>query len=281
MRFRMVACDIDGTILDDNECLNERTASALRSCIARGMIVTLVTARRPKSAIPIARRIDPDITLICSDGAMILDLGSGRLLHSFPMPKDAALRLVDRLHARGYAAFVSRPILDDPHVFYQLASEDPVALDYIRRLGTQALCVSSLEKAMTWEPTRVSAHGDEAGLMAVAGELKGELTAHVIHDPYQGGHWIHAVSSGCDKAAALDLLARRLAVAPGEVVAFGDNYNDAPMLNYAGLGVAMGNAVAALKCVADLVTARHDQGGVAQVLERLLEGADPRGPGGT
>jgi len=276
MPYRMVACDIDGTIVDLDGPVSSRTKSTLRTCVTRGMTVVLVTGRRSNSALPIARDIDPTVMLISNDGATVLEPGTSRLLHSFSIPRPTALRLVQLMHAQGYAAFVTRPTPEHPEILYQLESRYAMVREYMRILGTQAMRVSCLEEAMTWDPAKIAAHGEREELQALAAQFKGELTCHVTYDPYLGGHWLQAVSGECDKAIALRLLAGSLGIETEQIVAFGDNYNDAAMLRLAGLGVAMGNAVDELKAAADLIAPRHDEDGVAHILELILEGVDPR-----
>jgi Cof subfamily protein (haloacid dehalogenase superfamily) len=207
----------------------------------------------------IARDAGIEGTAICSNGGLLLDLGTGAMLKQRLLATDVAIGLVHGLReqvpgivfAVEYEAFAHEP------GFAAWGWEPPE--------GTRvADAVELLADPATKLILRHADHEVEA-IAAVARELVGSAATVVA----SGSHAVEVTAAGVNKAAALAELAEELEIVAADVVAFGDYPNDAPMLAWAGHGVAVANAHAEVLAVADEVTASNDEDGVALVLERL------------
>jgi Cof subfamily protein (haloacid dehalogenase superfamily) len=259
LRRRLAAIDLDGTLLRPDGTLSERSRSALDRARAAGIRVVLVTARGPRSVRVLAADLGLDGSAICSNGAIILDLGSGEVVRTQPLATEVAARLVRELRSRL------------PGILFAAESEE--------------IALEPGFAAWEWEPPAGTRYGDGLELVAepvaklivrhdthaleavaeAARELAGADAAVTIPGPWT----VEISAAGVSKAAALAELCAELGVSRDEVVAFGDYPNDLPMLEWAGHAVAVANAHPTVLAAADEVTASNADDGVALVLERL------------
>ena len=242
----------DGTVSD-------RTRAAIAGARAAGMTVVIVTARGPMSVSDVARDAGIDGTAICSNGALLVDVGTRKIVKQRLLETDVAIELVHGLRERVPGIVFA--------VEHEAFAHEPgfSAWDWEPPEGTRvADAVDLLADPATKLILRHAGHEVEA-IAAVARELVGGAATVVA----SGSEAVEVTAVGVNKAAALAEIAEELGVAAADVVAFGDYPNDAPMLAWAGLGVAVANAHAEVLAVADEVTASNDEDGVALVLERL------------
>jgi Cof subfamily protein (haloacid dehalogenase superfamily) len=257
--FRLAGIDLDGTLLRSDGTVSDRSRTAIGKARAAGVTVVIVTARGPMSVHDIAREAGIGGTAICSNGGLLLDLDTGAIAKQRLLETDVAIGLVHALReqvpgivfAVEYEAFAHEP------GFSAWGWEPPE--------GTRvADAVELLADPATKLILRHADHEVEA-IAAVARELVGGAATVVA----SGSHAVEVTAAGVNKAAALAEIAEELGIEAAEVLAFGDYPNDAPMLAWAGHGVAVANAHAEVLAVADEVTASNDEDGVALVLERL------------
>ena len=259
--FRLVATDLDGTLLRSDGSVSDRTRSALHDAREAGVEVTLVTARAPhwlKAALDTfhfeARYA------VCSNGAIVHDFDRGApFLHS-PLESDVSRRIVERLReaAPGVAFACERESRSfrEPHYVPLWATpgmEGP-------RTDALEFVAEPVSKLVAQHPTLTQ----EELYALVAGICGEEATATI-----SGAVLVEISAAGVTKAYALAALCEELGIAAAEVVAFGDMPNDIPMLEWAGRGIAVENAHPDVVAVADEVTASNDDDGVALVLEAL------------
>jgi Cof subfamily protein (haloacid dehalogenase superfamily) len=256
---RLAGIDLDGTLLRSDGTISDRSRAAIRGARAAGMTVVIVTARGPVSVTDIARDAGIDGTAICSNGGLVVDLGAGKIVKQRLLQTDVAIRLVRGLREQvpGIVFAVEHEAFAHEPGFAAWGWEPPA--------GTRvADAVELLADPAAKLILRHADHEVEA-IAAVARELAGDAATVVA----SGSEAIEVTAAGVNKAAALAEIAEELGIDAADVVAFGDYPNDAAMLAWAGLGVAMANAHAEVLAVADEVTASNDEDGVALVLERL------------
>ena len=256
--IRLVATDLDGTLLPSGHAIPERTLDAIRRVQDAGALVVPVTARPPRSVGGVAREFGIRGSAICGCGAFLYDLDSDRVIESRAIPSGAALEYVAAL----------RSVL--PGVVFGAQR----GLDYFREHGyptivaPEFVTVASIDE-VTADPVNVlvAKHPtmSHAEVFDVASALPRREGTTVLSTGL-----CELVAEGVSKASALEALCARLGIARQEVAAFGDLPIDAPMLAWAGQGVAMGNARDDVKAHADEVAPTNDEEGVAVVLERLL-----------
>jgi Cof subfamily protein (haloacid dehalogenase superfamily) len=259
--FRLVATDLDGTLLRSDGTVSARTRAALAATRAAGVEVVLVSARGPRGVQEVADDTGLSGTAICSNGAIVLDLATGEIVRERPIETEMAVRLVRALRERlpGILFAVERKAFAHEPGFAAWNWTPPAdtrVADAVELLGEPA----------TKLILRHEQHEVEV-VAAVARELAGEQASISIAGP-----WVVEVSSaGVDKAAALAEVCETLRIDAAAVVAFGDHLNDVPILAWAGHAVAVANAHPDTIAVADDVTASNDDDGVAVVLERLFQ----------
>lgn len=258
---RLVAIDLDGTLLRSDGTVSNRTRRALAAVRAHGMTVVLVSARHPTGLAEVATAAGVRGLAICSNGASVLDLDTGSLLRVRSIETDVAIRLVTALRERApgvlFAVEVRAEIAFE-HGFSAWDNWEPPE-------GTRY--ADALE--LVAEPVvRVICRHEDCALDVLAAlvtEVVGETASVVIP-----GAWTVEVSAaGVNKATALAELCHELGIDASEVLAMGDYPNDLPMLAWAGRAVAVANAHPDVLAAADEVTASNDDDGVALVLERL------------
>ncbi len=267
---KMVATDVDGTLLDEWERVTPRTRTAVAALIADGVPFVLATGRPPRWIDPVIEGLGFPPLCVCGNGAVIYDSAADRILHTSTLDVEslawiadlaervlpgcglAAERVGRSAHDAATPQFVSSPEYehawlnpDDTQVSRQEVISAPAIKMLIRLRGTP-----SAEMQSALEP-----------------HLAGR--ADITYSTNNG--LIELSAPGITKAAGLSVVAERLGVDPAAILAFGDMPNDVPMLRMAGHGVAMGNAHPEALAAADEITASNSEDGVARVLERWWE----------
>jgi Cof subfamily protein (haloacid dehalogenase superfamily) len=264
--YKLLALDLDGTILGPALDIKPEVARAITAAQARGVRVTLATGRMFGSTVPYARQLDIHDPLICYQGALIRDPITGEIYQHVVAPGNLAAEAIVMLQERDIfviayieerlCAAERRPELDlylqwHPQGIEVVIDSDLAAMA-AAHAPTKLLFVADTE-VVERETARLAAHF--AGRLSVVRShaLFGELTA-----------------LGISKGAALAALAARLGVPREQVVAIGDHENDLPMIEWAGLGLAMGNAIPAVRAAASAIIPPVEEAGVAWAIERYI-----------
>lgn len=266
MRFRVVASDIDGTLLRSDGSLAPRTKAVLDRIVAGGSTFVLATGRPPRWVHPIAEMTGHQGLAVCSNGAMVIDLVDERVVDQ---------RLHQRLTALA-AADAIRAILPDASFAVDGPSGFGHTPGYKAALahGREAR-EAPLEKLLDGQLTKImfrhpAMDVDLLGaLIAAIGDLA-TVTYGSMGDDLGPNSLIELMPFGVTKADALERIAHHFDASQPDVIAFGDMPNDVDMLAWAGHGVAMDNAHPVTKQAADEITSSNDDDGVAVVLEREL-----------
>jgi len=259
-RIRLVASDLDGTLLRSDDSVSERTLEALARTVEAGIRFVLVSARSPGWLAPEAARLGLDGIGICSNGAVVYDYEAGRVLIHRPLEPETARELVYGLRREApgvvfgcerLSGFVAEP------AYRSLFRPS----DSIPRADALAFVREPVTKLVLQHPDL-----SQAELHALAGDFAGSQ----VEVSYSGAGLVEIAAAGVTKGSALAELCEELGIASSETIAFGDMVNDVSMLEWAGRGIAVANAHAEVLAVADEVTASNDEDGVALVLEQLL-----------
>jgi hypothetical protein len=265
--IRLIALDIDGTLVDEDLALADHTVSVIRRAVRRGIHVSLVTGRMTSSAVRFAEILQLTDPVVGYQGALIREMPQrsdsvGRLLVHRPMRPEVARAAVSWSRDRGL----------DPHINHLerlvLRADDPRVDDYSAFLGTRATRVPDLIGWIQRPTTKIVAVGPEglpARLLEEArAAFAGRADATVAHPRF-----LEFVAPGVSKGAAVRWLAGRAGIPLGHVLAIGDQLNDLEMLAAVGHGTAMPSAPDALVHVARYVAPPLAETGAAQVIERL------------
>ncbi|MEV0554361.1 HAD family hydrolase [Streptomyces sp. NPDC050597] len=260
--YRLVATDLDGTLLRSDDTVSERTREALAAATVAGAAHLVVTGR----AVPWTRHILDELgyegLAVCGQGAQLYDAGAHRLLTSVTLDRQVAGLALAKIEAEvgPLALAASRDGIDGDVLIgpgYRVLGQ----LEAVPFTDVSELWAAPLTKMYIQHPELTD---DE--LTAAARAAAGGLVSVVM----AGEGIVEILPLGLSKATGLSLAARRLGVKAADTIAFGDMPNDIPMFAWSAHGVAMANAHEELKAVADEMTLSNEADGIAVVLERLL-----------
>ncbi|WP_127530587.1 Cof-type HAD-IIB family hydrolase [Paenibacillus kobensis] len=265
--YKLIAIDIDDTLLNDELAVTEGTKQAMAAAIEQGVLVTLATGRMYASARQIASQIGLNVPIITYQGSLVKTLLEGEVLYERSVPTEDAKRLDEYCVAH--------------NLHLQLYVDDVL---YVREDNDKAKRYSQLSKIpYVVEPdfasllnkpqTKMLIIDDPDLLDRVAEELK-PLIGERVHITKSKAHYLEFTHKEGTKGHALRFLAEHIGCTAEQAIAIGDAWNDREMIEAAGLGVAMGNALPALKEIADFVTLSNNEEGVRHVIEKfVLSGA--------
>jgi Cof subfamily protein (haloacid dehalogenase superfamily) len=275
--IRLVAIDLDGTLLDSRWHLPSANRDAIRAAVGAGVEVAIVTGRRYDFARPILDLLPCPVTAIVSNGAIVRTSdGVTRLRHLLPRAVAREVLGAARAYRDGAALIFDRP-RDGQVVFERIDWAHPSRRGYAERNRAFIVEVDPIESALTEDPIQVMFNGGVGPMRDLAGLLRAlpdpdRFTVAVTEYVERDFSLVDVLPAGCTKGATLAEWARRHGYARDEVMAIGDNLNDLEMLDAAGLPVVMGNAVPALLGRGWPVTASNDEAGVAEALARFVPG---------
>jgi Cof subfamily protein (haloacid dehalogenase superfamily) len=264
MSYRLIAMDLDDTLLTDELTVTEPTVQAMKDAIALGVHITIATGRMFDSAQKIARQVGLNVPIITYQGSLIKNLMDEEVLYERSVPVDVAAEVYEyclkhSLHLQSY-------IDDKLHT--------PDDNDKIRAYARQSNIPYTIEpdfKKITSHPkqTKLIIIDEPAKLDAILPELKAHFgkRAHITKSKPNYLEFMHPEGT---KGHALRFLAAHYGIPMEETIAMGDAMNDHEMVEAAGLGVAMANAVPALKEIADFITFSNNDDGVKHVIDKFV-----------
>ncbi len=268
--IRLIAIDIDGTLLDPHKRLTERTREAVWAAQAAGIIVTLATARRYGNSRQFADELGLTGPLVTYDGALTVAHPQRTILAQQPLAADVAQQaeeiiarhrlqpIIHHFTSEAEQTWAGMPDLDHPELLSYF--ED---YPHIRRMPISELCIGHPA------PLRIIAFGSNEAFAPILPELATLNCAwYTIQRGNYGTGELAVMNKECTKADGVLALARYLNIQCSQIMAIGDNINDLEMLQTVGWGVAMGHAPALVREVADAVTASNREDGAALAIER-------------
>ncbi len=273
--IRLLAIDIDGTLLSSKFQISQANLDALRRAHEAGIEVMLVTGRRHAFALPIADQFGFDLWLISSNGAVTKSRG-GELFHRDLLPCDTAVQLCHSM----------KEFRGNTVVTFDKEGKGAIVLEHMDELNLSIQrwleknmefieFVIPLEKALTTDPVQAMFCGTvermrEAVQALAASGLAERITVLRTEYPVRDLCIVDVLNQGCSKGHALERWAKNRGIERSQVMAIGDNYNDVEMLEFAGLPVIMGNASEELKGRGWTVTSSKAESGVAAAIDQVL-----------
>jgi hydroxymethylpyrimidine pyrophosphatase-like HAD family hydrolase len=291
--YRLLALDIDGTLLRRDKSLSPRTREALKAARAAGVHVVLVTGRRYPAARGVAERLDGWTELVLHNGALIVEAGShaaeaaappglgatpdgALILHRCLLPRELARRAIRAGRAAGVDPVVHAGRCGEGRLLVEGLNPSNTLLAYYLDKSHQDVSVVDDLLGLDDDPVQVMFGGAIADmerlLPGLAAELGGEAAIERTVYPDSGVGLLDVLAAGVGKRQAVEFLQRRFGVEASETIAIGDNWNDREMLLAAGLGLVMGNADDGLRALGLPVLPTNDEDGVAVAVERHLLG---------
>lgn len=269
-KIKVLILDIDGTIAGKSNQISNQVKEAIQKAQAKGIKVGLATGRMYCSALKFHEDIGADLPIISYNGAWMQNpLNSEILLHQ-PIQKDIAYSLLSYLRKKQEDSDLEIHLYFDDQLYVEKFTENTDY--YIKRSGTGVNLVDDFTALLHNHPTKLLAISDDSELISwLLNDLKQHYSERDIYVTQSNPVYLEATYAGVNKGATVKYLVEKvLGLSADEVMTIGDNFNDYAMLEYAGIGVAMGSAPLAVQKIADIVTATVEEDGVAQTIAQLL-----------
>lgn len=284
--IRLLAIDIDGTLLNSKFQVTPENVAALHRAHERGVEIALVTGRRHKFALPVAEQLGVPVMMISSNGAVTRSLAD-ETFHRDLMPAETARRLCRKMER-----FTDRLVFTFDHerkgclALQSMENFSGSIFGWIQKNREYIECVKPIENCLTEDPIQAMFCGPfeamrevqaalyETGMahdVALApGHSPGQCTVLRTEYPARDLAILDVLNAGCSKGTALARWAEHRGIARDQVMAIGDNHNDREMLEFAGVPVIMGNACEELRANGWHITCTHDEHGVARAVEQFI-----------
>jgi Cof subfamily protein (haloacid dehalogenase superfamily) len=262
MRIDLIALDLDGTLLDADESISQRNRSAIRRALDAGVRVVLVTGRGVDLPIKLSRELGLNLPVICCHGALTKDFGANRTLTHLPLQLQYAKPMVEFAEHNGLSLAI---YLEE---FFWRLEGSRVYMDDMTGPGWKE--AKTFGDVLHSAPTFIRFLGTDS-VEAMRREF-GDWPLNFHYETWGDFVECAVLNRDASKKNALARLCADFQIVPDRVLAVGDSRNDVPMLRWAGVGVAMGNALPEVKESVRYVTASNVEDGVAVAIERFALG---------
>ena len=256
----LIALDLDGTLLTAGDEISPANRAAIRDSLAAGVRVVLVTGRGADTPAHIARDLGLNLPVICCHGALTKDFASGKVLGHIPVPLQYAKPMIEFAEQNG----LDTAVYLEEH-FHRVEGTHPY-MDDMR--GPNWLDVPSFAQILHSAPTFIRFLGHDA--VTAIRETFSDCPVHFKYETWGDFEELAVTSMEATKKNALVRLCDDLQISRANVLAVGDSRNDVPMLRWAGIGVAMGNALPEVKSAVKYVTDTSEEDGVAAAIRRYV-----------
>ena len=263
MAIKLVAVDMDDTLLDGTLQVSPRTCEAICKAQKQGVVVTIATGRMFTSVLPFAEQLNIQAPVITYNGGMIRYPISKEIIFHKTIEADVAGKVVELFRQRGW--YLQSYMNDELYVVERCEK----ARSYERLSGIQAVAVGAEFYSMKHEPTKMLTIAEPHQIQEIQRIINKEFSGKIVAATSKA-NYLELTHPSVNKGHALSVLAEKLNISRVEVMAIGDSNNDYPMIEYAGFGVAMGNASDRVKAIAQAVTAHNNAHGVAEAIEKYV-----------
>lgn len=275
MSIRLIALDLDGTLINSRWEISERDRRALADTFERGIQIVVVTGRRPLSAAPYVAQIPCPVTTITSNGALVRT-PEGEVVYQDFLPREVAHQALEVTHEyRPYTVAIFHvPGRGQVTMQDNAFTEGPLGW-YVRTSLDHLLLVPDLKAVVTSDPVQLMMGGPQGRIEPAEILLRDSPVGPSVEltwtkYPARDIAILDIMNRGCSKGRALKFWATRASITPNEIMAIGDNFNDLEMLEFAGLPVLMGNYCAGLDRPGWAITSSSDENGVATAIETYV-----------
>ncbi len=268
--IQLLVLDIDGTIAGRSNDIREPVKQAIRSARTKGIQVAIATGRMYCSALRFHEAVGSTLPLLAYQGAWIQDPATQQLYRHLPLSRTSAEQLLDYFESEALRSLLSVHFyINDQLYVREITNETKI---YAERANIQPQAVGDLRKVVASEPTKILALSDDTAIIdQLWGSLRQQYTPAELYLTKSVATFFEATHPAANKGAAVRYLAEELlGLEARNVMAIGDNFNDLEMLQYAGLGIAMGNAPAAVQEVAQWVAPSVEEDGAATAIEAFV-----------
>ncbi|XGV95350.1 MAG: Cof-type HAD-IIB family hydrolase [Leptolyngbya sp. BL-A-14] len=268
--IKLLVLDIDGTIAGVSNDIRQPVVGAIRAAQAKGIQVAIATGRMYQAAVRFHQAIGSTLPLMAYQGALIQNPTNQEVYRHWTVPKPLVLQLLDHFEQPELRSLLSVHFYINDQLYVREIT--PETKEYAERSGVTPHAVGDLRTALTTEPTKVLALSDDTDLITtLLGTLRGRYTPAELYLTKSVATFFEATNPLVSKGTAVRYLAEdHLGLKAENVMTIGDNFNDVEMIQYAGVGIAMGNAPEAVQALADWVAPDVEDDGVAVAIETFL-----------
>ncbi|MEP0915220.1 Cof-type HAD-IIB family hydrolase [Leptolyngbya sp. DQ-M1] len=268
--IRLLVLDIDGTIAGKSNHIREPVLETIAAAQKRGVQVAIATGRMYRSALRFHQAVGSTLPLIAYQGAWIQDPMTQQILRRWSVPRAQLSELLDYFEQPKLRELLSIHFYIDDDLYVRAMT--PETITYVERSGITPIVVGDLRSTLQMETTKVLALSDDIALIdSLLGSLQKQYTPAELYLTKSVATFFEATNPAANKGAAVKYLAEELLnLKPENVMAIGDNFNDLEMIQYAGIGIAMGNAPEAVQQIAQWVAPPVEVDGAAIALEKFL-----------
>lgn len=274
-KIKLIALDLDGTLLNRSHEMSERTVNAVRSAYKKGYHIVVCTGRRYASSLPHLNTLECTDEVILDNGIIIKDTRTGRTIYSKYMDAEIYRKLMKEVRSTGLPPVVITDEYPEKDIFVEpFKDANPYHRDFVELNMQYCRIVNNLDDPPADKVIQLAIFQEYQTLLKVESILKKSvehlIDCFTIRAIRYMGSSLELVPKGSSKWKALAFLLNLKGISAGETLAIGDDVNDIEMLSNAGYGVAMANAFDEVKTAADYVAADRDEDGAAAVIEKLL-----------
>lgn len=268
--IQLLVLDIDGTIAGKSNQIRQPVLQAIRRVQAKGIQVAIATGRMYCSALRFHQEINSTLPMLAYQGAWIQDPATEKIYQHLPLSCTSAKQLLDYFESESLRSLLSVHCYINDQLYVREITEETQL--YAQRAGIVPLAVGDLRTALTTEPTKLLALCEDTAIIdQLLGSLRQQYTPAELYLTKSVATFFEATNPNANKGAAVRYLAEEiLGLSAQNVMTIGDNFNDLEMLEYAGLGVAMGNAPDEVQAIANWVAPSVEQDGAAAAVEAFL-----------
>lgn len=265
----LIALDLDGTLLTDKKEISEQTKQTILKAMKAGHIVVIATGRPHRASINYYHSLELDTPMVNFNGALIHHPSDDKwdVLHN-PMPIRTAHKIIEACYDLNVHNILAE-VKDN--VYLDQYDEDIINI-FQSTQNDPPFTIGSLKNELKEDPTSILIHPKEENIHEIRAHLDGYHAELIEHRKWGAPlNIIEIVKKGMNKAVGLQKVAYYFNIPEERIIAFGDEDNDLEMIEYAGVGVAMGNAIDELKAVAKHVTGSNEEDGIGVFLEEYLK----------
>lgn len=267
MKKHLIVLDLDGTLLTDEKTISPFTAQTLHKAREAGHEVMIATGRPYRASAPYYHQLKLQTPIVNFNGAYVHHPINTKwqAVHS-PIDMSVVHDVVDSVHKYEYDNLIAE-ILDDVYL-----QHNDHSLSGIFNMGNPLIFEGNLKHTLKENPTSLLIQAQEQNVATIRRHLS-DVHAELIEHRRWGApfHIVEIVRKGLSKAVGIDIIAKEMNIPRERIIAFGDEDNDFEMIDYAGVGVAMGNGINELKSIANEVTLSNMEDGIGHFLQDRLQ----------
>lgn len=265
MKYKLIAVDMDGTLLNSSKQITDKTADTVRRAIEQGVIFTLSTGRPIRGVEKYRQQLDLKFPIITYNGAMVVQGDTNEVVYSVNLEENDAVKIWQLGNSYG----TTMCVWSNNTLYCNVLNER--SYDYSKLTGIEPQLLTDISEILSCGVTKILWYDDVDVISKWQREIQPEYFDSVTFCTSQP-IFLEFFNSKVSKAVAMEKIGEMYGVSSDEMIAIGDGFNDLSMIDYAGLGVAMANAPDEVKSHADYVTLSNDEDGVSHVIEKFVLG---------